>query len=388
MDDRKLSFETLAIHAGQSPDPTTGAIMTPVYLTSTYVQESPGIHKGYEYSRTQNPTRHALQDCLAALEGARHGLAFASGLAATDAILHLLEAGDHVVASDDVYGGTFRIFDKVYRRHGLSFSYVDMSDPANVERALTPKTKLIWIESPTNPMLKIVDLAAVAAIARAHGARTVVDNTFATPYFQRPLAHGIDVVAHSTTKYLNGHSDVIGGAVATNDPELYDRIKFLQNAVGNVPSPLDSFLVLRGLKTLHVRMDRHAENALAVARFLEGHPQVERVTYPGLPSHPQHALARRQMTGFGGMLTFVIRGGLPAARAFLENLRIFACAESLGGVESLIEHPAIMTHASVPGETREALGIADGFIRVSAGIERADDLLADLERGLAAAKRA
>jgi len=388
MDDRKLSFETLAIHAGQSPDPTTGAIMTPVYLTSTYVQESPGVHKGYEYSRTQNPTRHALQDCLAALEGARHGLAFASGLAATDAILHLFEAGDHVVASDDVYGGTFRIFDKVYRRHGLSFSYVDMSDPTNVERALTPRTKLVWIESPTNPMMKIVDLAAVAAIARARGARTVVDNTFATPYFQKPLAHGIDVVAHSTTKYLNGHSDVIGGAVATNDPELHDRLKFLQNAVGGVPSPLDSFLVLRGLKTLHVRMDRHAENALAVARFLEAHPQVERVTYPGLPSHPQHALARRQMTGFGGMLTFVIRGGLGAARAFLENVRIFACAESLGGVESLIEHPAIMTHASVPRETREALGIADGLIRVSAGIERADDLLADLERGLAAAKRA
>jgi cystathionine gamma-lyase len=388
MDDRKLSFETLAIHAGQSPDPTTGAIMTPVYLTSTYVQESPGVHKGYEYSRTQNPTRHALQDCLAALEGARHGLAFASGLAATDAILHLLEAGDHVVASDDVYGGTFRIFDKVYRRHGLSFSYVDMSDPANVERALTPRTRLVWIESPTNPMLKIVDLAAVAAIARSHGARTVVDNTFATPYFQRPLAHGIDVVAHSTTKYLNGHSDVIGGAVATNDAELHDRIKFLQNAVGGVPSPLDSFLVLRGLKTLHVRMERHAANALAVARFLEDHPQVERVTYPGLPSHPQHALAQRQMTGFGGMLTFVIRGGLGAARAFLENVRIFACAESLGGVESLIEHPAIMTHASVPRETREALGIADGLIRVSAGIESAGDLLADLERGLSAAKRA
>jgi cystathionine gamma-lyase len=383
-----VKLETLAIHAGQSPDPTTGAIMTPVYLTSTYVQDGPGEHKGYEYSRTQNPTRHALQDCLAALEGARHGLCFASGLAATDAILHLLEAGDHVVASDDVYGGTFRIFDKVYRRHGLSFSYVDMSDPANVERALTPRTRLVWIESPTNPMLKIVDLAAVAAIARSHGARTVVDNTFATPYFQRPLAHGIDVVAHSTTKYLNGHSDVIGGAVATNDPELHDRIKFLQNAVGGVPSPLDSFLVLRGLKTLHVRMQRHAENALAVARFLEGHPQVERVTYPGLPSHPQHALAQRQMTGFGGMLTFVIRGGLGAARAFLENVRIFACAESLGGVESLIEHPAIMTHASVPRETREALGIADGLIRVSAGIESADDLLADLERGLSAAKRA
>jgi cystathionine gamma-lyase len=386
MDDRKLAFDTLAIHAGQSPDPTTGAIMTPVYLTSTYVQASPGEHKGYEYSRTQNPTRHALQDCLAALEGARHGLAFASGLAATDAILHLLDAGDHVVASDDVYGGTFRIFDKVFRRAGLSFDYVDMSDPANVARALRPNTRLVWIESPTNPMLKIADLAAIARLARAHGAKTVVDNTFATPYFQRPLEHGIDLVAHSTTKYLNGHSDVIGGAVLTSDDALHERLRFLQNAVGGVPSPMDSFLVLRGLKTLHVRMERHAENALALARFLEGHPQVEQVTYPGLPSHPQHALARRQMSGFGGMLTFVIRGGLPAARRFLETVSIFALAESLGGVESLIEHPAIMTHASVPKASREALGIADGFIRISAGIESAGDLVADLERGFAAAR--
>ncbi len=385
-DDRKLKLDTLAIHAGQSPDPTTGAVMTPVYLTSTYVQASPGVHKGYEYSRTQNPTRHALQDCLAALEGARHGLAFASGLAATAAILHLLAAGDHVLASDDLYGGTCRMFDKVFRRLGIAFDYVDMSDPRNVERALRPATRLVWIESPTNPMLKIVDLAEVARIARAHGARTVVDNTFATPYFQRPLELGIDVVAHSTTKYLNGHSDVIGGAVMTSDGELFERLKFLQNAVGGVPSPMDSFLVLRGLKTLHVRMQRHAENALALARHLERHPQVERVTYPGLPSHPQHALARRQMRGYGGMLTFVVKGGLPAARAFLENVRIFACAESLGGVESLIEHPAIMTHASVPQATREALGIADGFIRVSAGIEAVEDLLEDLERGFAAAK--
>jgi cystathionine gamma-lyase len=387
-DDRKLHLDTLTIHAGQSPDPTTGAVMTPVYLTSTYAQASPGVHKGFEYSRTQNPTRHALQDCLAALEGARHGLAFASGLAATDAILHLLEAGDHVLASDDVYGGTFRIFDKVFRRHGLAFDYVDLSDARNVERALRPRTRLVWIESPTNPMLKIVDLAEVARIARAHGARTVVDNTFATPYFQRPLEHGIDVVAHSTTKYLNGHSDVIGGALMTSDAELYDRLKFLQNAVGGVPSPMDSFLVLRGLKTLHVRMQRHAENALAIARHLERHPQVERVVYPGLPSHPQHALARRQMSGFGGMLAFVIRGGLPAARAFLESVRIFACAESLGGVESLIEHPAIMTHASVPKDTREQLGILDGFIRVSVGIEAVSDLVDDLERGFAAAKQA
>jgi cystathionine gamma-lyase len=388
MTDRKLHFDTLAIHAGQSPDPTTGAIMTPVYLTSTYVQDGPGVHKGFEYSRTQNPTRHALQDCLAALEGARHGLAFASGLAATDAVLHLLSAGDHVLYSDDLYGGTFRLFDKVFRRQGLSFEAVDMSDPANVARAFRDETRLVWIESPTNPMLKLVDLAEVARVARAHGALSVVDNTFATPYFQRPLSHGIDAAVHSTTKYLNGHSDVVGGAVVTNDDALHERLKFLQNAVGGVPSPMDSFLVLRGLKTLHVRMARHAENAAALARFLEAHPQVERVVYPGLPSHPQHALARRQMTGFGGMLTFVLRGGLAAAAAFLRAVRIFACAESLGGVESLIEHPAIMTHASVPKETRERLGIMDGFIRVSAGIENAADLVADLELGFAAARKA
>jgi cystathionine gamma-lyase len=381
-------FETLAIHAGQAPDPTTGAIMTPVYLTSTYVQDGPGVHKGYEYSRTQNPTRHALQDCLAALEGARHGLCFASGLAATDAILHLLSAGDHVICSDDVYGGTFRIFDKVFRRHGLDFSYVDLSDPAALERAFRPTTRLVWAETPTNPMLKLVDLARLAELARARGAISVVDNTFATPYFQRPLELGIDVVAHSTTKYLNGHSDVVGGAVVTSDAALHDRLKFLQNAVGGVPSPLDSFLVLRGLKTLHVRMERHAENAMRVARFLAGHPQVSKVTYPGLESHPQHALARRQMRGFGGMLTFEIRGGLEAASLFLQHVRVFACAESLGGVESLIEHPAIMTHASVPKGTREQLGIADGLIRVSCGIEHVDDLLEDLERGFAAAQRA
>ncbi len=384
--DDRLHLDTLAIHAGQHPDPTTGAIMTPVYLTSTYVQDGPGQHKGYEYSRTQNPTRDALQGCLAALEGADHALAFASGLAATDALLHLLDAGDHVLVSDDVYGGTFRIFDKVFRRSGLSFSYVDLTDLSAVERAFTDRTRLVWIESPTNPMLKIVDLAGVAALARARGARTVVDNTFATPYFQRPLSLGIDVVAHSTTKYLNGHSDVVGGAVMTSDAALHDRLKFLQNAVGGVPGPMDCFLVLRGLKTLHVRMARHAENAQRIAAFLERHPQVERVTYPGLASHPQHALAARQMSGFGGMLTFVIRGGLEAARAFLQSVRIFACAESLGGVESLIEHPAIMTHASVPKETREALGIADGFIRVSCGIEHPDDLIADLERGFAAAR--
>jgi cystathionine gamma-lyase len=388
MPDHDLRFETLAIHAGQRPDPVTGAVMTPVYLTSTYAQSAPGEHKGYEYSRTQNLTRHALQDCLAALEGARHGLAFASGLAATDAILHLLDAGDHVVYSDDVYGGTFRIFDKVFRRHGLSFTPVEACDPGNVERAMTPRTRLVWLESPTNPMLKIADLAAIAAIARARGATSVVDNTFATPFFQRPLELGIDLVCHSTTKYLNGHSDVVGGAVLTSDAGLYQRMQFLQNAVGGVPSPMDSFLVMRGVKTLHLRMERHQENAFRLARFLEGHPQVQKVTYPGLPSHPQHELARRQMSGFGGMLTFVIRGGLPAARAFLSSLRVFALAESLGGVESLIEHPAIMTHASVPAKTRAALGIADGFIRVSVGIENAEDLLQDLERGFVAARAA
>jgi cystathionine gamma-lyase len=383
-DAKDLRLDTLAIHAGQQPDPATGAIMTPVYLSSTYVQDGPGVHKGFEYSRTQNPTRHALQDCLAALEGGRHGLAFASGLAATDAVLHLLSSGDHVLACDDVYGGTFRIFDKVFRRHGVSFDAVDMTAPEDVTRALRPNTKLVWIESPTNPMLKLVDLAAVAAIARAHGAATVVDNTFATPCFQRPLALGIDLVVHSTTKYLNGHSDVIGGAVVTSDPDLHARLAFLQNAVGGVPSPMDAFLVLRGLKTLPVRMERHARNALAVARFLEGHPQVERVLYPGLASHPQHALARRQMSGFGGMVSFVLRGGLPAATAFLRAVRIFSCAESLGGVESLIEHPAIMTHASVPKATREALGISDGLIRASVGIEAEQDLLDDLARGFAA----
>jgi cystathionine gamma-lyase len=388
MADEKLRFETLAIHAGQAPDPSTGAIMTPVYLTSTYVQDGPGAHKGFEYSRTRNPTRDALEGCLAALEGGRHGLAFASGLAATDAVLHLLSAGDHVLASDDVYGGTFRIFDKVFRRLGLAFDAVDMTDPANVERALRPETRLVWIESPTNPMLKLADLAAIATIARARGARTVVDNTFATPAFQRPLSMGIDLVVHSTTKYLNGHSDVVGGAVVMDDPDLHARLAFLQNAVGGVPSPMDSFLVLRGLKTLGVRMERHATNAAAVARFLEAQPGVERVIYPGLPSHPQHALARRQMAGFGGMVTFLLRGGLPAASAFLRAVRIFACAESLGGVESLIEHPAIMTHASVPPATRAALGISDGLLRASVGIEHVDDLLDDLRRGLEAAARA
>ncbi len=379
---KSWKIETNAIHAGQHPDPTTGAVMTPVYLTSTYAQKSPGVHQGFEYSRTRNPTRDALQDCLAALEGGKHGLCFASGLAATDALMHLFDAGAHIVCSDDVYGGTFRIFDKVFRRAGYHFTFVDMRDPANIERALTPTTKAIWVETPTNPMLKLVDLTAAAAIGRQRGITTVCDNTFLSPYFQRPLDLGIDVVVHSTTKYLNGHSDTVGGAVITNDSALHERLAFLQNAIGGVPGPLDSFLVLRGLKTLHVRMDRHAQNAQHVAEWLTEQPQVETVTYPGLPSHPQHALARRQMKGFGGMCTFVIRGGLPAARKFLERVRVFTCAESLGGVESLVEHPAIMTHASVPAATRQALGIHDGFVRLSVGIEAESDLIDDLAQAL------
>ncbi len=380
-----MRFDTLAIHAGQEPDPTTGAIMTPVYLTSTYVQAGPGKHKGFEYSRTHNPTRNALQDCLAALEGAKHGFAFASGLAASDMLMHLLEAGDHVVVSDDVYGGTFRIFDKVFRRSGLTFSWVDMTDPRNVEKAITDKTKFIWVETPTNPMLKLVDLAKIAEIGKARGIKTICDNTFMTPYFQRPLDLGIDIVTHSTTKYLNGHSDCVGGFVCTNDSALAERMAFHQNAVGGVSGAFDSFLVLRGVKTLHVRMQRHAENAQKIAEWLEKHAKVEKVIYPGLSSHPQHELARKQMKGFGGMISFVIKGGLEPARRFLETTKVFACAESLGGVESLIEHPAIMTHASVPKETRDVLGINDGLIRLSVGIEDVQDLIDDLTRAFDAA---
>jgi cystathionine gamma-lyase len=380
-----MRFDTLAIHAGQEPDPATGAIMTPVYFTSTYVQDGPGGHKGYEYSRTKNPTRGALEACLAALEGARYGAAFASGCAAADVLMHLLEAGDHVVVSDDVYGGTFRLFDKVFKRQGLAFSFVDMTNPANIEAAITPKTKLLWVETPTNPMLKLIDLSRAAEIAKRHRLISVCDNTFMTPFFQRPLEHGFDIVTHSTTKYLNGHSDVVGGFLATNDQALADRIYFHQNAVGGVAGPMDSFLVLRGVKTLHVRMQRHQENATKIADFLTRHPKVLKVTYPGLTSHPQHELARRQMKGFGGMMTFEMKGGLEAARRFLKTTKIFACAESLGGVESLIEHPAIMTHASIPKENREKLGISDGLVRLSVGIEDAADLVDDLTRAFDAA---
>jgi cystathionine gamma-lyase len=376
-------FGTLAIHAGQEPDPTTGAIMTPIFQSSTYVQASPGVIKGpYDYSRSANPTRTALEANLAALEGGKFGLTFASGLSAFDCVLHTLASGDHVVLCDDVYGGSFRIMDKVYKQLGLTFTRVDMTEPANVRVAMTPRTRLVWIETPTNPLLKIVDIEAVSRVAHAGGAVVGVDNTFATPYLQSPLALGADLVHHSSTKYLGGHSDVIGGALVTSDDGLYARLKFLQNAVGAVPSPHDCFLLLRSTKTLHVRMDRHCENAMKVARFLAEHPRVERVSYPGLPSHPQHAVAKRQMRGFGGMVTAVLRGGLEEARKFLERVRLFSLAESLGGVESLIEHPAIMTHASVPPDARAALGISDGLVRLSVGIEDAEDLLDDLRCAL------
>jgi len=381
-DNKNFGFGTLAIHAGQEPDPITGAVMTPIYQVSTYAQKSPGVHRGYEYSRTDNPTRTAYQACVAALEGAKHALAFASGLATTDAIMHTLKSGDHVVVCDDVYGGTFRIFDKVFTRMGIEFTFVDLSDLKKSEAAFKPNTKMLWIETPTNPMLKILDVKALSDLARKKGALSIVDNTFMSPYFQKPLALGADLVVHSVTKYMNGHSDVVGGVLATNNSELYQNLKFYQNAVGAVPAPMDCFLVMRGLKTLHVRMERHAQNAMAIAQFLEVHPKIEKVIYPGLEGHPQHAIARKQMSGFGGMITFFIKGGLPEARTFLERVKLFTLAESLGGVESLIEHPAIMTHASVPAATRKELGIHDNLIRISVGIEDLADLKTDLTQAL------
>jgi cystathionine gamma-lyase len=379
-------FGTIAIHAGQAPDPVTGAVMTPVYYTSTYAQAGPGVHKGYEYSRTHNLTRFALEANIAAMEGGAHGLAFASGCAATTTILHLLSAGDHVVCADDLYGGTYRIFERVFRQLGLDFTYVDpAAGPRAFAEAMTAKTRLVWIETPTNPMLKLCDIAGVAEAAHKRpGVLVAVDNTFMTPFLQRPLELGADLAVHSTTKYLNGHSDVVGGAVVMNDQALRDKLAFLQNAIGAVPSPMDCFLVLRGTKTLHVRMQRHEENAHRIAEWLSSRSDVERVIYPGLESHPQHALAKKQQRGFGGMISFTIRGDLARARRFLEACRVFTCAESLGGVESLIEHPAIMTHASVPPDLRAKLGIADGFIRISVGIEDVNDLLADLDRAFAA----
>ena len=385
--DNKHGFGTKAVHAGQSPDPVTGAVMTPIYYTSTYAQTAPGEHKGYEYSRTHNLTRFALEANLAALEGGAGGLCFASGLAATSTLLQLFDSGTHVIACDDLYGGTFRLFDKVYRRLGFEFTYVDpLAGAAAVEAAIRPTTKLVWVETPTNPMLKLVDIAAVASVCKARGIMLAVDNTFMTPYLQRPLELGADVVAHSLTKYLNGHSDVVGGALIFADAATRDRVAFLQNAAGAVPSPMDSFMVLRGTKTLHVRMDRHESNARTIAAWLANHPQVEKVIYPGLESHPQHALAKQQQRGFGGMISFVLKGGLDESRRFLSTCQIFTLAESLGGVESLIEHPAIMTHASVPPENRKKLGIVDGFIRLSVGIEDVEDLQGDLERAFAAAK--
>ena len=376
-------FSTRAVHAGQSPDPTTGAVVTPIYATSTYVQSSPGVHQGFEYSRSQNPTRFAYERCVTDLEGGDAGFAFASGLAATSTVLELLDSGDHVVALDDIYGGTRRLFEQVRRRSaGLSFTYSDLRDRAALEAALTPKTRMIWVETPSNPLLKLVDLEMIAAVARPRGILAVADNTFATPWAQRPLEYGFDIVVHSATKYLNGHSDVIGGVAVCRGRELAERLGYLQNAIGAVASPFDSFMVLRGLKTLALRMERHSANALHIAAWLERHPKIERVIYPGLPSHPQHELARRQMRDFGGMIGAVVRGGLAEVTRFLTHCQVFVLAESLGGVESLIEHPAIMTHASVPPEVRRDLGIDDGLVRLSVGIEEVADLVADLAQAL------
>ena len=376
---------TLAIHAGQSPDPSTGAVMTPIYATSTYAQKSPGEHQGFEYSRSHNPTRFAYEACVAALEGGRRGFAFASGLAASSTILELLDTGSHVIAMDDVYGGTYRLFERVRRRTaGLDFSWVDLTDPVAFEAAIRPETRMVWIETPTNPLLKLVDIAAIAEIARRRGLIVVVDNTFCSPILQRPLDLGAHIVMHSATKYLNGHSDIVGGmAVVGDDGELADQLAFLQNAIGGVQGPFDSFLALRGLKTLHLRMKAHCENAMALSDWLASHPAIERVIYPGLPSHPQHELARRQMPGFGGMVSIYLRCGADAARVFCERLRVFALAESLGGVESLVNHPAIMTHASIPAERRAALGISDHLVRLSVGVEDVADLRDDIEAALA-----
>jgi cystathionine gamma-lyase len=385
-EEKKAGFSTRAIHAGQEPDPSTGAIMTPVYLTSTYVQESPGHHKGWEYSRTHNPTRKAFENCLASLEEGTHGFAFASGCAATTTVLHLVKQGEHVIAGDDMYGGTFRLFDKVLKNDGLQFSYVDLTQPENFKKAIQPNTKLVWLETPTNPTMKLVDIRKIAAEAKKHNIIVVVDNTFMSPMFQRPLSLGADIVVHSVTKYIGGHSDVVGGAAVTNRADLAERLAFLSNSMGGIMAPFDAFMCLRSLKTLPLRMKAHAENAQAVAEFLEKHPQVQKVIYPGLSSHPQHSLAKEQMLGMGGMITFYIRGGLEAARVFLESVRLFSLAESLGGVESLVEHPAIMTHASVPPESRKALGIDDALIRLSVGIEDLQDLLADLSVAFAKVK--
>lgn len=380
----QFGLGTRAIHAGQVPDPSTGAIMTPIYATSTYVQSSPGVHKGYEYSRTQNPTRMAYERCVADLEGGNAGFAFGSGLAAAATVLDLLDSGSHVIAMDDLYGGTYRLFERVRRRSaGLDFSFVDLNDTQALKAALKPNTRMIWAETPTNPMLKLVNLAKLGDFARKHGLILVVDNTFCSPMLQRPLEFGAHLVLHSATKYLNGHSDMVGGiVVAGDDKNLVEQMAFLQNSVGAVGGPFDAFLAMRGLKTLHLRMQAHCENALEVAKWLERHEAIERVIYPGLKSHSQHALARRQMNGFGGIISIEVRGGLKRARRMLERCELFALAESLGGVESLIEHPAIMTHASVPAAKRKALGISDGLVRLSIGVEDCSDLVAELDAAL------
>jgi cystathionine gamma-lyase len=378
-------FSTRAIHAGQKPDPATGAVVVPIYQTSTFAQDALGKHRGYEYSRTGNPTRAALETCIAALEGGAHGLAFGSGMAAEATVMQLLKPGDHTVAVDDLYGGSYRLFRRVLEPMGLSFSFVDGTDLAAVEKSLTDRTRMVWVESPTNPLLKLVDIEAVSKLAHARQALLVVDNTFMSPYFQRPLSLGADIVVHSATKYLGGHSDVIGGTLVVNRDDLFERLAFLQNAVGGVPGPMDAWLVLRGLKTLAIRMREHDRNARLVATFLSEHPKVAHVFYPGLPNHPQREIARRQMSGFGGMISFEVKGGLEPARRVVERTQLFTLAESLGGVESLIELPAAMTHASIPAETRRAHGVADGLVRVSVGIEDVADLISDLDQALAEA---
>ncbi|HEY9723283.1 MAG TPA: cystathionine gamma-synthase [Oscillatoriaceae cyanobacterium] len=379
-----MQFSTKAIHAGQEPDPTTGAVIPPIYQTSTYAQEAPGVHKGFDYSRTANPTRKGLETCLAALENAEYGLAFASGVAASSTVMNLLSAGDRVIVGDDVYGGTFRLFDKVFKRYGLDFAWVDAANHDAVRAAIRPETKLIWVETPTNPLLKLVDIRALADLAHEHGLLLAVDNTFASPYFQNPLDLGADLVVHSTTKYIGGHSDVVGGAVLTNRQDLYDTLKFHQNSVGAVPGPMDAWLTLRGLKTLALRMRQHEANARAIAEFLATHPAVAKVYYPGLASHPQHELAKRQMRGFGGMVSFELKGGFEAASAVGRATKLFTLAESLGGVESLMCHPVTMTHGAIPKDIREARGVTDGLLRLSVGIEDLEDLRADLEQSLAA----
>jgi cystathionine gamma-lyase len=384
----QLGFATRAVHAGQAPDPATGAIMTPVYLTSTYVQEWPDKHKGFDYARTAHPTRQALEKNLASLEGAAFGLCFSSGMAATSTVAEALNPGDHVLCSNDLYGGTYRVFTKVFARFGMTFSFVDATDLAAVEAAFTPKTKLVWVESPSNPLLKISDLRALAKLAHAKGGKLVVDNTFASPALQRPLALGADVVVHSTTKYLGGHSDVIGGAILTSDEALHKEYKFLQNAVGAVPGALDCFLLLRGTKTLPLRMERHCANAMIVAKHLLAHPEISRVHYPGLATHAGHELAKAQMSGFGGMISFELKGDLERAKRMISSCKVFSLAESLGGVESLIGHPASMTHGSIPREERLKSGLVDGLIRLSVGIEDAADLTADLDSALVASLKA